>query len=173
MGDRPTYPSVCLKFSTTTKIKRNNKYLPPTQEVVSSKKGIDFWGALHISPKYEKFNQGSRFTEHQSVCFKVSPRPRCFEDNMSCVASCLQASLAPHIGDQHHLASSHDENPVDLKTHPFRPQRPHPFVGCLYLAYPSAFDKVQFVWSSSASRSRAQVLLCTGLHSHLLPPPLV
>ena len=47
--DRPTYPSICLKFSVTTtiKIKRNNKHSPPTQEVLSSE-GIDFLGFARI-----------------------------------------------------------------------------------------------------------------------------
>ena len=89
------------------------------------------------------------------------------------MASSLQASLAPHdVGDQHDLASSHDERPVDLKTHPFRPQRPHPFVGSLYLAYPSAFDKVQLVGPAQPQGQvlkRFSIPVCTATFPRPLP----
>lgn len=92
-----------------------------------------------------------------SLCASESPPDPAALKTTSVLCG-LRASLAPHdVDDQHHLASSHNESPADLKTHPCRPQGPHPFTGSLYLAYPSAFDKVQFM---GQAQPQGQVLKC-------------
>ena len=105
-----------------------------------------------------------------SLCASKSPPdPAALKTTSVLCGSSLQASPAPHdVGDQHDLASSHDERPVDLKTHPFRPQRPHPFVGSLYLAYPSVFDKVQLV---GQAQPQGQLLKCFSVPVCTAPLP--
>ena len=54
-----------------------------------------------------------------SLCASESP-PDPAALKITSVLCGLQASLAPQdVDDQHHLASSHNESPADLKTHPW------------------------------------------------------